>query len=383
MALQHRYWSSAPTERGQQPDPMFTLRALPPVGGACVAGNALIDTYHAGLRRHWPRLQTALAELLCVMGRGGWSDSERRILSDAVRREGLSMADRKGLHRLLNPGAFPAESCALRNKALFARRVRDFALPAAQSWFPNEEPLGHWLEDQADIIAKPSFQSKGRGVERFIRDGANWPDSANLIARLEKIVRSGGVVQQCVATHPDLALLSPGALPTLRVMTCIDEEGRVEPCDRALRLSVGGPRPVDNFNAGNLVGAIEGDGRISRVWQASMWGGVDRVELHPTTGATLIGQQLPELDAAIALAVTAHEHFRDGFTVIGWDIGLSDAGPVLIEGNWNPGSDILQLVNGRGLAAGRLGALYRHHLTHLSATQWRAARAVERDRRRA
>lgn len=362
---------------------MFTLRALPPAGGPLVAGNALIDTYHGGLRQHWPRLQLSLAALLCAMGRGGWSDSERRLLSDAVRREGLSMADRKGLHRLLNPGAFPAASCALRNKLLFARHVRDFGLPAAQSWFPDEEPLAEWLEGQSDIIAKPSFQSKGRGVERFRRDGAAWLDSTTLIARLEKVARSGGVVQQRVATHPALTPLSPGALPTLRVMTCIDEEGRVEPCDLALRLSAGGPRPVDNFNAGNIVAAIDADGRISRAWQAGQWGGVDRLELHPTTGATLIGQPLPELDAAIALAVAAHERFRDGFTVIGWDVGLSDTGPVLIEGNWNPGSDILQLVNGRGLAAGRLGALYRHHLTHLPAAQWRAARAVERDRRRA
>ena len=70
-----------------------------------------------------------------------------------------------------------------------------------------------------------------------------------------------------------------------------------------------------------------------------------------------MGAAVPDLGEAIALAVRAHRAFAD-FTVIGWDVGLTCAGPVLVEGNWNPGTDILQLVSGRGLSDTRLGDLY-------------------------
>lgn len=354
---------------------MLTLRALPSGDG-----NALTHAYHDGLRRHWSPASRLLARLLAAAGQGGWSRGEVALLSNAVRAQGLSMADRKGLHRLLNPAAFPAAACPLRNKPLFARQVRQAGLPAPESWFPDEEGLAGWIGRQHVIIAKPSFRSKGRGVERFRRDGDGWADRERLLARLDRMARAGGVVQEGVATHADLAPLSPGALPTLRVMTCIDEAGRVEPCDRILRLSAGGARPVDNFNAGNLVAALDVAGRCAAVWRAGA-GGVEAVDRHPATGAALIGRPVPDLNAAIALAVAAHDHFRDGFTVIGWDIGLTTRGPVLIEGNWNPGTDIVQLAGGHGLSAGRLGALYRHHLAGLPVDRWRAAGVVERDRR--
>jgi hypothetical protein len=46
---------------------------------------------------------------------------------------------------------------------------------------------------------------------------------------------------------------------------------------------------------------------------------------------------------------------------------------VLIEGNWNPGYNVLQLVHGRGLGELRIGALYRHHLERAPAERWTAA----------
>lgn len=64
-------------------------------------------------------------------------------------------------------------------------------------------------------------------------------------------------------------------------------------------------------------------------------------ERHPKTNAPIMGTTVPDLDAAVALACIAHQLFAQGFTVIGWDIGLTAEGPVLIEGNWNPGTVLL------------------------------------------
>ncbi|SCW47807.1 Sugar-transfer associated ATP-grasp [Sphingobium faniae] len=361
---------------------MLTLRAIPSRDD-----NSLLAAYHDGLRRHWPASVRALSRLLAGAGRGGWTGSERRLLSDDVRQAGLSMRDRKGLHRLLNPAAFPLTANPLKNKQLFTRVAHDACLPVASAWDPDSEDPGRWLAGQTGIIAKPSFRSKGQGVERFQRLEDGWrgaegrlSDTA-LLDHLKALWRAGGVIQRDLPTHQGLADLSPGALPTLRVVTCLDEAGVPEACGLALRLSAGGPRPVDNFNAGNLVLAVDDGQRCLTAWAKGAEGAPTPHERHPKTGAPITGAAVPDLDAAVALARIAHQPFVRGFTVIGWDIGLTAEGPVVIEGNWNPGTDILQLVLGRGLADTRLGDLYRYHLHKLPADCWRSARVLEWDRR--
>lgn len=360
---------------------MLTLCAVPPQDD-----NSLLAAYHGGLRAHWPRGARLLSHWLAAMGQGGWSASERLLLPDSVRRSGLSMRDRKAVHRLLNPAAFPLAANPLKNKQLFALKAQEAGLPIPPACDPEAQDLADWLARESDIIAKPSFRSKGQGVERYIREGERWrgPSGAisdtQLRARLIALGRKGGVIQRRLATHERLSDLSPGALPTLRVVTCINEDGLPEACDLALRLSAGGPRPVDNFNAGNLVLGVDSAGCCMAAWRRSGQA-VVALERHPVSGAPIKGVPVPDLADAIALALRAHRAFADGFTVIGWDVGLTPGGPVLVEGNWNPGTDIVQLVSGRGVSDTRLGALYRHHLAHLPVERWRRVQVMAWDLR--
>ncbi|MEC3910001.1 sugar-transfer associated ATP-grasp domain-containing protein [Sphingobium sp. CR2-8] len=361
---------------------MLTLRALPVRGEG---DNVLLRTYHDGLMRHWTPAQRLAAHMLSILGRDGWSRAERRYLDDAVRGQGISMRDRKGVHRLLNPAAFPLGANPLKNKQLFAQAAAGLPLPGACNL--DVDDLDAWLAGQDAIIAKPSYRSKGQGVERFVREGDLWRDGAHalttvrLTTHLRRVWGQGGVIQTCLQTHGALADLSPGALPTLRIVTCMNEQDKPEICDMALRLSAGGPRPVDNFNAGNLVLAVDPHGRCGVAWRSGGKRPPSSHSRHPTTGAQIEGVVLPYIAAARSVAIRAHERFRPGFTVIGWDIGLTPQGPVLVEGNWNPGTDIVQLVNGLGVGDTRLGILYRHALDKLTGADWRQARVVQRDRR--
>lgn len=363
---------------------MLTLRVLPPRDD-----NDLVALYHDGLRRHWSAAAQRVSRLLAEAGQGGWTRSERRLLPCHVRRAGLSMRDRKGLHRLLNPAACPFVANPLKNKQLFARRARAAGLRIAEHCDLDRDNLGDWLATQSDIIAKPSFQSKGQGVERFQRIAFGWRGTGGdfsesaMIAHLNSLWRAGGVIQRRLPTHEALAGLSPGALPTLRVVTCLDEQRVPEACGLALRLSAGGSRPVDNFNAGNLVLAVTDDGCCSSAWTGGGEADLARHDRHPKTDAPIAGEVIPDLDAAVAMARSAHLPFAGNFNVIGWDIGLTAEVPVLIEGNWNPGTDILQLVMGQGLSDMRIGDLYRHHLSSLPADRWHGAHVVEWERRRA
>ncbi len=358
---------------------MPVVRALPRSGAG---SNQLLALYHDRLTGHWPWRRRLVAKSLSIAGLGtGWSEMERRLLPDDVRAAGLSMADRRGIHRLLNPAGLPLKSNILRNKALFARHAHDHALPVPVDFDPEADHLDAWLTARERIITKPGYSSKGRGIAAFAQDGDGWngPDGRLTQAALKRhinvVIGRHGVVQEQVARHEALADISPDALPTLRIVSCRDERGVPEVCATILRLGAGNGRPVDNFNAGGIAVRLEA-GRCTDAFQASG----DRAQYlhrHPLTGAAILGRHVPDLEVANAFALRSHDTLPEGFTVVGWDIGLSRTGPVVVEGNWNPGTDIIQLVGGTGLDETRLGSLYRFHLARIPAEGWRTARAIE------
>lgn len=288
----------------------------------------------------------------------------------------LDQHERKGVHALINPGAMPFDANPLKNKQRFLSFCTAQRLATAAA---VGDPTGI-----DGLVVKPQYGSKGRGVRRIDRRGTHWvANDGEIIATVDlpswlSAQRARGLlVQELLRTEPALRLLSPGALPTLRVTTCLDEAGMPEIVDVALRLSLDADRAADNFNADNLVCAVDPvSGRLGPALRRTATG-FDELATHPTTGAPITGYRLASLAAATALALRAHAPLADRFTVIGWDIGLTDGGPALVEGNWNPGYNVMQLVHGRGIGEMRLGALYRHHLERLPGAKWRAAAPVE------
>lgn len=301
---------------------------------------------------------------------------EQRRRADACLSAFLDQEERKGLHALLNPVAVPFDRNVLKNKASFEARCEEAALPVPRSLWAG-------LDEAEALIVKPQYGSKGKGVRRFDRQAAgDWQEAggpwrvaaADFAGWIDRMTARGQIVQECLAVDPSLADISPGALPTLRVVTCRNEVGAPEVTDVALRLSLSAGA-VDNFNADNLVCGVDARGFAGPALRR-LDGRLVECARHPLTDATIERRRLALYGEATALAVRAHDRLGDGFTVIGWDIGLTARGAVLVEGNWNPGYNVMQLVHGRGLGDTRLGALYRRHLEHLDDRAWAAAAPI-------
>lgn len=150
------------------------------------------------------------------------------------------------------------------------------------------------------------------------------------------------------------------ALPTVRIVTILNEHNLPEVVSATFRCASIAGVVVDNMKAGGLIAPVDLDsGRLGPAWKGYGGGPVER---HPVTGGVVQGRELPDWTAACALAERAH---RDGFAdyaLVGWDVGLSATGPVLIEGNGKPGVLMPQRAARRGLGEGRYGALIAHHL---------------------
>lgn len=373
---------------------MLTLRGLPPA--ALDHPDPLLAAYFGPLIAGWDGRERAVARMIdrCWVGVGadeaarryGIPTGEWPMCRGQVDAGGyVSMAARKGMHRVINPGAFPLKANHFKDKSLFARAASRARLPIPDT-LVDEPDVPAWLTRHEAVMVKPSFSSKGQGIHRYRRSRGRWlgSDGREICdVAFERIVgnmlRARGVVQQAVATDAAYADMSPGALPTLRIVTLRDETGRPEVAMRVLRLG-GGARPVDNFGAGGLAMVISADGGACRAYHRCADGSIGETRRHPQTGARLdLGLTPDLLRRCEAIAMAGHRALGAGYATIAWDVGLSDAGPILIEGNWNPGTDIMQLLSGEPLSAGRTGALYRLALAAVPPEAWVAAKPVQRD----
>jgi hypothetical protein len=369
------------------------LRAMPPAfaGGLADTGE-LRAYYYDRLWREWtprqrlaalalngaPNGATGIAMRAWRLGfrRRNLAEIEARQRREARFGAFLDQDERKGLHAIINAAGLPLQTNILKNKALFESHCRQAGLPLPPSVETAEDARSHDA-----LISKPRFGSKGKGVQKLVRqtdggfrssEGRLRVEAGDVAAWLARERAAGRIVQRCMAAHETVRAISPGALPTLRIVTVKDEHGAPEATDIALRLSLSAERAADNFNIDNLVAPVDRDTGAMGCALRRVGNRFTETPAHPATGARIEGERLLLLDQAAELALKAHRCFAD-YVVIGWDIGLGEEGPVLIEGNWNPGYNVLQLVHGRGLGELRIGALYRHHLERAPAERWAAA----------
>lgn len=257
------------------------------------------------------------------------------------------------LNKRINPlGWTPV--CALADKTRFYARCRDVGLPhppvvaivSGGRLVSGGDPTGR------ELVAKPA---DGEGGDGLILLAAG----ADLEARLAD-TRGVLLVQPRVATHPDLTDLALNALPTVRVVTILDEAGSPEVVSATFRFASVPEAVVDNMKAGGLIAAVDLDtGALGVACRG--YGGGDHAS-HPATGAPIEGRVLPGWADVKALAVRAHAEAFGDYVLVGWDLAMTPEGPLLIEGNGKPGVLMPQRAARRGLGEGRYGQLLAHHL---------------------
>jgi hypothetical protein len=281
-------------------------------------------------------------------------------------------------YRLLLPRT-PANGTAIKNKIEFAAVCLAHDLPsvpmlAAFTAGARVAGSGEARLPEGDIFAKRVLGKGGWGAERwnFIggdryrsTHGAELSGAGLLehVARLSQ--RNPYLLQPALMNHAALRDLSVGALSTVRVLTCRDENGGHEVTNASYRMAIDPTSAVDNIHAGGIAAPIDlATGTLGAASDLGLGPKFAWHESHPMTKARIAGRVLPHWPEVMALAVKAHAAFPE-WAVIGWDVAILDAGPRLIEGNRGPDVDLIQRPLRGPIGNGRFGELLVYNLERL------------------
>ena len=279
------------------------------------------------------------------------------------------------LHALNNRKASPFPKSEMRNKTLFARCCADYGFPYPHTLacVRNGDVEIYCLpeEFEVDLFCKRELGvgAIGSHTFRYEADG-HYRDEDGKLLGLDgalEILKPGSVkhsmiVQPWLKNAASISDLARDSLITIRVVTCENENGEPEVTLAMLRLLTklepqwrGLPdeeygTPID-LQSG-ILGRLTGDNLLTSHL---------RYDSHPVTGAQITGRKLDGWSAIRDLALNAHVAFPHRL-LVGWDIALTDAGPVLLEGNTNLDVMFLQRVHDAPAGRSRLGELMNYHL---------------------
>lgn len=227
----------------------------------------------------------------------------------------------------------------------------------------------------AAAIVKPVGGAAGRGIVVFESvDGRPRLRGAGVAGDLASFaLGSRAVVQEILKPDPALADLAVGALSTVRVVTYLTRDRRLLILGATMRFGVRGSI-IDNWSAGGI--AVGVDAQTGRLAETGFDKRGRRHVAHPDTGATFAGREVPRWREVLALAERAQRAF--GFyRLLGMDVGITDAGPCLIEINAEPDLVFQEQTSGPLLARPGVLAAFADDGLLINARQRRQAALLQ------
>lgn len=149
----------------------------------------------------------------------------------------------------------------------------------------------------------------------------------------EKITSSDYIFQESIIQHPDVSKLYPNSINTIRMDTYLHDNGEVEIISALMRFGIKGSY-VDNGSSGGCFVSVDLEkGTLRKIGRTYLESGSEIYFKHPDTGTVFENYKLPYIEEAKELVKNAVKYLPD--KLIGWDVGITKDGPIIVEGNHN------------------------------------------------
>ena len=209
---------------------------------------------------------------------------------------------------------------------------RDYIYPISDK---KDETI-EWMKKHRVFFAKPNDGQCGKNIEKIkVEDYQEDYEKLYQYLNDNKLFLLEEPIIQC----EEMNKLNSSSVNTVRMVTVMNEKDEVTIIATFSR--IGNGKVVDNFNSGGMTARI--DVESGKIIEDAVNKNGELFEKHPLTGTKIKGFQIPNWNEAkemVKNAAKKSKHVR----YVGWDVGLSVNGPVLVEGNQFPGHDIYQVA---------------------------------------
>lgn len=209
---------------------------------------------------------------------------------------------------------------------------RDYIYPISD----KKEKTLEWIKNHKIFFAKPNDGQCGKNIEKI-----NTEEWNNDFEKLYNHIKENKLelLEEAVIQCDEMNKLNPSSVNTVRMVSVMNKKGEVTILATFSR--IGNGKVVDNFNSGGMTAKI--DVENGKIIEDAINKEGTIFENHPITGTKIKGFQIPYWKEAKEMVVEAAK-LSDHVRYVGWDVGMSVKGPVLIEGNQFPGHDIYQVA---------------------------------------
>jgi hypothetical protein len=190
----------------------------------------------------------------------------------------------------------------------------------------KEKKIYHYGKpDTEKVIIKPNKGGRGRGIK------ISEYDAYEIFL---KKIKKDYLVEEYIKQHRFLNNIFDGSVNSIRILTMKKNDDFVV-LNAYLKTGRKTTKGVDNFIKGGLSINIDMETGILKKGKTHFKQGAEEYKNHPDTGFKFYDKKLPFFTEVKKLALVAHKCFPM-FNMVGWDISLTEKGPVIIEGNRTP-----------------------------------------------
>ena len=237
----------------------------------------------------------------------------------------------KSYYKLLSYLNDPKYTQMMNDKIIFNKIFRDYL---GRDWIDlrvtSLEDFKKFIKGKKTIFAKPPTDFGGHGIEKYVVKDIK--DTEKLYKELLK--KKLNLIEDEIVQHPEVSKLNPYAVNSFRIVTLV-KDNKAHILANALRINLDDAVAIGCSDA---YMRLDESGKIcSRV--------VDDVanvyEYHPMAKIKFDTVKVPYVKESFELALKAALEVPE-VRYVGWDIGITPDGPVIIEGNEYPSYGLVQ-----------------------------------------